>query len=129
MTRFVTYDPEVASRLAQAVGVHRVDLRDAAAYQEKYSPALYDLVRDPRHNALLMPSSDEQVLMIRVTDPDQVPRKPRQRKKMAKHHHDHEREIKEVGTQPSGFLGLQDEPVFSDEDEPEPPRSLWKQEE
>lgn len=127
MTRFVTYDPEVATRLAQAVGMHRVDLRDAEAYQRKFSPALYDLVREPQHDALLMPSSDEQVLMVRVTDPTDETTKPRKRKKNAQ---PSKHDIKEIGSQPSGFLGLQDEPVFADEDDPEePPRSLWKKDE
>ncbi|HEY3927309.1 MAG TPA: hypothetical protein VGL89_02935 [Candidatus Koribacter sp.] len=127
MTRFITYDPEVASRLAQAVGTHRVDLRDAEAYNRKFNPALFDWARDPRHSAALMASSDEQVLVIRVDDPDTTHRPAKKRKKSAAKH---EGELKEVGSQPSGFLGLQDEPVFSDEDEPEdPPRSLWKQDE
>jgi len=127
MTRFVTYDPEVAARLAQAVGLHRVDLRDAEAYNRKYNPALFDLLRDPQRSAVLMPSTDEQVLVIRVDDSDTARRAAKKRKKSA---NQHEGELKEVGTQPSGFLGLQDEPVFSDEEEPEdPPRSLWKKDE
>ena len=127
MTRFVTYDREVAARLAQAVGVHRVELRDAKPCPSTVNPALYDAVR-ARSSAMLMPASDEQVLLIRVMDSlsaEQV-RPARKRKKTQSEKE--ESEIHEVGTQPSGFLGLQDEPVFED-DEEDPPRSLWKKEE
>lgn len=124
MTRFVTYDPEVAARLAQAVGVHRVELRDAAQSPKKANAVLLDAVRSPQPSAVLMPSSDEQVLMITMAQEEAEPKRIRsvsKRKKFPK-----PQEIKEVGTQPSGFLGLHDEPVFSQQDEEEPPRSLWK---
>ncbi len=125
MTRFVTYDPEVAARLAQAVGVHRVELRDASTYPRKTNPALLDAIRRPHRCGIMMPSTDEQVLMIRVSEDAESERVrlSKNGKKRAQNH-----EIKEVGSQPSGFLGLQDEPVFSDEPE-DPPRSLWKQDE
>ncbi|ABF40027.1 hypothetical protein Acid345_1024 [Candidatus Koribacter versatilis Ellin345] len=125
MTRFVTYDAEVAARLAQAVGVHRVELRDVHPHSSKINPALIDAIRHSHRCGIMMPSSDEQVLMISVTD-DAETEPVRTSKKRKKHTQDHE--IKEVGTQPSGFLGLQDEPVFSEEPE-DPPRSLWKQDE
>lgn len=126
MTRFVTYDPEVASRLAQAVGVHRVELREPTDFPRKANPAILDLIRSPQRNALLMPSSDEQVLVVHVDRHDSPPPAAKQRKKNTKQ--PSENEFREIGTQPSGFLGLQDEAVFSDEPE-DPPRSLWKQEE
>jgi len=125
MTRFVTYDAEVAARLAQAVGVHRVELRDARLYPPNSNPALLDALRRPHRCGVMMPSSDEQVLMIRVSEEAEADQ-ARVSKKRKKHTKDHE--IKEVGSQPSGFLGLHDEPVFSDEPE-DPPRSLWKQDE
>jgi hypothetical protein len=125
MTRFVTYDREVAARLARAVGVHRVELRDAAEFNRKVNPALFDLVRSPARSAAMMASSDEQVLVVQVKDEDgnEELRAPKKRKKRSP-----EDQMKEIGSQPSGFLGLQDEPVFSDEQE-NPPRSLWKQDE
>ena len=125
MTRFVTYDSEVAARLARAVGVHRVELRDAAEPMRKVNPALFDHVRSPARSAAMMASSDEQVLVIHVTNKDgnDELRAAKKRKKRAP-----EDRIQEIGSQPSGFLGLQDEPVFSDEQE-DPPRSLWKQDE
>jgi len=124
MTRFVTYDAEVAARIGAAVGMHRVELRDGAEFSSKTNPAILGLIRSPRKNAAMMPSSDEQVLLIQVDDEqrEKPPANARKRKKAAKEH-----EIKEVGSQPSGFLGLGDEAVFADEEEP--PRSLWKQEE
>lgn len=124
MTRFVTYDPEVAARLAQAVGVHRVELRDARQHPNTIDPALFDAVRSPQRSAVLMPSSDEQVLLVRMNESSETQRK--KRKKPGKRD---EGKIHEVGSQPSGFLGLHDEPVFSQDDEEEPPRSLWKQDE
>ena len=125
MTRFVTYDAEVAARLAQAVGVHRVEFRDAASNPRKSNPALIDALRRPHRCAVMMPSTDEQVLMIKVTERAEEPqlRIAKNRKK-----HGKEREMQEIGSQPSGFLGLHDEAVFSDEPE-DPPRSLWKKEE
>lgn len=125
MTRFVTYDPEVAARLAQAVGMHRVELRDAVDLNRKVNPALSDLVRSPAHSAAMMPSSDEQVLMVHGSDEtgnDQL-RISKKRKKRST-----EDRPKEMGSQPAGFLGLHDEAVFSEEQE-DPPRSLWKREE
>jgi hypothetical protein len=122
MTRFVTYDPEVAARLAQAVGVHRVELRDARQHPNTTNPALFDAVRSPQRSAVLMPSSDEQILLVRMNEGSET--KQKKRKKTAKKSADPE--IHEVGSQPSGFLGLHDEPVFSQDDEEEPPRSLWK---
>lgn len=127
MTRFVTYDREVAARLAQAVGVHRVELRDARPYPAAVNPALYDAVRARFSRAILLPASDEQVLLVRVMDSlsaDQV-RPPKKRKNSQSEKA--ERELHEIGTQPTGFLGLQDEPVFEEDDE-DPPRSLWKKE-
>jgi len=128
MTRFVTYDPEVAARLAQAVGVHRVELRDANSYSRKTNPAVFDALRSSLKCGMMMPSTDEQVLLIRVTNDeseegDEEVRSPKQSKKRRQDHR-----IKEIGSQPSGFLGLQDETVFSEEPE-DPPRSLWKKEE
>jgi hypothetical protein len=99
--------------------MHRVELRDAEAFPRKTNPAILDLIHSPRRNAVLMPSSDEQVLLIHVDEQQERPR-TRKRKKATK-----EQEIKEVGSQPSGFLGLGDEAVFADEEET--PRSLWKQ--
>ncbi len=126
MTRFVTYDPEVAARLAQAVGVHRVELRDAKpSSTRKVCPALFDALQDPQRCGLMMPSSDEQVLVIGLSKGGQEPIE-KITKKRAKAQQ--ERTVKEIGSQPSGFLGLQDEPVFSEEPE-DPPRSLWKQDE
>jgi hypothetical protein len=129
MTRFVTYDPEVAARLAQAVGAHRVDLRDATENPSKSNPALTEAIASRERSAVLMPSSDEQVLLIRVNDEsgqnDLHGARKRKRAKRAKQDHDN---VKEIGSQPSGFLGLQDETVFSNEQE-DPPRSLWKKDE
>ena len=123
MTRFVTYDAEVAARIGAAVGMHRVELREASESSRKLNPAILDLIALPRNTAVMMPSSDEQVLLIHVNDEEREKPivSPRRRKKAAKEH-----EIKEIGSQPSGFLGLGDEAVFEDEDEP--PRSLWKKE-
>jgi hypothetical protein len=123
MTRFITYDPDVAARIGAAVGMHRVDLRDAAAFPGKTNPAILDLINSPHHNAALMPSRDEQVLVVRVHDEQQNQAAAKKRRKKLGEH-----EIKELGSQPSGFLGLQDEAVFVD-DEEETPRSLWKKEE
>ena len=125
MTRFVTYDPEVAARLAQAVGVHRVEFRESRTYSSKFNPAVLDAIQHPQRCGIMMPSSDEQVLMIQVSDDAEAERVrvSKKRKKNAKNH-----EIKEIGSQPAGFLGLNDEPVFSEEPE-DPPRSLWKQDE
>jgi hypothetical protein len=122
MTRFVTYDPEVAARLAQAVGVHRVELRDARQHPTAINPALFDAVRSPQRSAVLMPSSDEQVLLVRMNEGPEPQTKKRKKSAQKK-----EAQIREIGSQPSGFLGLQDESVFSQEDE-EQPRSLWKHE-
>jgi hypothetical protein len=124
MTRFVTYDAEVAARIGAAVGMHRVDLRNASEFPGNANPAILDLIRSPHRNAAMMPSSDEQVLLIHVEDEQREKPKPssRKRKKASKEH-----EIKEVGSQPSGFLGLGDEAIFADDEEP--PRSLWKQDE
>lgn len=123
MTRFVTYDPEVAARLAQAVGVHRVDLRDAESNPTKRNPALLDAIADGKRSALLMPSSDEQVLLVRVNDEanENTLHKARKQKRTKLDQPDNE----EITSQPSGFLGLHDEAVFSDEQE-DPPRSLWR---
>lgn len=125
MTRFVTYDPEVAARLVQAVGVHRVELRPSAPHME-LNPALMDALHESRNAAVLMPSSDEQVLIIRVNDdPADETLRPKRRKKRKKNG---EETTEQVGSRPSGFLGLEDEVVFPDEEE-DPPRSLWKKDE
>jgi hypothetical protein len=126
MTRFVTYDPEVAARLAQAVGVHRVDLRDAEENPGKRIPALSDAIADGKRSAVLMPSSDEQVLLIRVND--EANRKPLDRSRKQKRAKQNNAKEEEITSQPSGFLGLHDEAVFADEQE-DPPRSLWKSDE
>ncbi len=123
MTRFVTYDAEVAARLAQAVGVHRVEFREVRPHVLKHNPALLDAIQSPHRCAIMMPSYDEQVLMIRVNDQEDQANKLRSSRKRKKHVR--ETELKESGTQAGGFLGLQDEPVFSEEPE-DPPRSLWK---
>jgi hypothetical protein len=125
MTRFVTYDPEGASRLSQAVGVHRVELRDVSTFKSTINPALLDLVRTPKRSSAMMASSDEQVLIVRVSEGSEEDLHTSKRKKRAKHN---EQQPKEIGSQPSGFLGLHDQPVFSD-DEEDPPRSLWKKDE
>jgi hypothetical protein len=127
MTRFVTYDPEVASRLAQAVGLHRVELRDASTFKNTITinPALQDLIRAPKRSSAMMASSDEQVLIVRVNEGSEEDLHTSKRKKRAKHN---EQQPKEIGSQPSGFLGLHDQPVFS-HDEEDPPRSLWKKDE
>jgi hypothetical protein len=119
----VTYDPEVAARLAQAVGVHRVELRDARQHTNTINPALFDAVRSPQRSAILMPSSDEQVLLVRMNEGSEI--KQKKRKKAGKKS---DPEIHEIGSQPSGFLGLHDETVFSQDEEEETPRSLWKNE-
>ena len=121
MTRFITYDPEVAARIGAAVGMHRVDLREPAEHPKNINPAISDLISSPESNAALLPSSDEQVLLIHVKKEytEAAPKKRRKNKK--------ERENEELGSQPSGFLGLSDEAVLNDEDEP--PRSLWKKDE
>jgi hypothetical protein len=129
MTRFVTYDPEVAARLAQAVGAHRVDLRDAEKNSGNRNPALLDAIADGKRSALLMPSSDEQVLVVRVNDESNENSLHKTRKQ--KRGKQNRPKVEEITSQPSGFLGLQDEAVFRDEqEEPEdPPRSLWKNDE
>ena len=125
MTRFVTYDAEVANRLAQAVGVHRVELRESQSFSR--TAAIHDAIHS-RPSAILMPASDEQVLLVKVADvlrsEDAESRPKRKRSKRQAE----PKEIHEIGTQPTGFLGLQDEPVFDSNDEEEPPRSLWKKE-
>ncbi len=126
MTRFVTYDREVAARMAQAVGVHRVELRDAKTYPRTVNPALYDAVRARRSRAVLMPASDEQVLLVRMALSSDELQGARKRKK---NKNQSESELHEVGNQPSGFLGLEDEPVFSENEKEDPPRSLWKKDE
>jgi hypothetical protein len=128
MTRFVTYDPEVASRLAQAVGLHRVELRDASTFKNTITinPALQDLIRAPKRSSAMMASSDEQVLIVRVNeDTDNDVQSSNRRKKHSKQNVS---ESEEIGSRPSGFLGLHDQSVFSDEEE-DPPRSLWKKDE
>lgn len=129
MTRFVTYDPEVASRLAQAVGLDRVERRDATRFKSTINPALLDLIRSPKHSSAMMASSDEQVLIVRVNDDeddtDNDNQSSNKRKKRAKQN---DKNPEEIGSRPSGFLGLHDQPVFSDEEE-DPPRSLWKRDE
>lgn len=127
MTRFVTYDPEVAARLSQAVGVHRVELRAGTDSPKKVSPALLDAIASRERSAVLMPASDEQVLVVHVNDdsPENPLHDLRKRKRTAKQKEDN---VTEIGSRPSGFLGLHDESVFSDDQE-EPPRSLWKKDE
>jgi hypothetical protein len=128
MTRFVTYDPEVATRLSQAVGVHRVELRAGTDSPRKVSPALLDAIASRKRSAVLMPASDEQVLVVHVNDNSREDpiQDLRKRKRTAKQQQ--EDNVTEIGSRPSGFLGLHDESVFSDEQE-DPPRSLWKQDE
>lgn len=122
MTRFVTYDPEVAARIGAAVGMHRVDLREAAEHPKNINPAITDLIGSPQSNAALVPSSDEQVLLIHVSN-EQGEAAPKKRNKKSRKVEKDE----ELGSQPSGFLGLTDEAVLNDEEEP--PRSLWKKDE
>jgi len=133
MTRFVTYDPEVAARLAQAVGMHRVELRDATqSASKRINPALEDAVGSPDHAAVFMPSSDEQVLLVKFESEDssaddshsEEPQVPKKRKKFSKQKSP---QTDNLGSRPSGFLGLEDE-VFSNDQE-DPPRSLWKKDE
>jgi hypothetical protein len=128
MARFVTYDPEVAARLSQAVGMHRVELRAGTdSPRRKVSPALLDAIASRERSAVLMPASDEQVLLVHVNDNsrENPMQDLRKRKRTAKQN---ENNVTEIGSRPSGFLGLHDESVFSDEQE-DPPRSLWKQDE
>jgi hypothetical protein len=127
MTRFVVYDAEVASRLAQAVGVHRVELRDVPPFANKINPALMEAIGSDAPSAVLMPSSDEQVLVVRMrhTAGEEVSR-AKKRKKGSNSKQKRE-EPEELGSRPSGFLGLHDEVAFPD-DEEDPPRSLWKKE-
>lgn len=127
MTRFVTYDPQVAARLSQAVGVHRVELRAGTETRKKVSPALLDAIASRERSAVLMAASDEQVLLVHVNDNSRENplQDLRKRKRTAKQN---ENNVTEIGSRPSGFLGLHDESVFSDEQE-DPPRSLWKQDE
>ena len=120
MTRFITYDPEVAARIGAAVGMHRVDLREQAEQPKKTNPAIADLISSPENNAALLPSSDEQVLVIHTRD-ERTKVAPKKRSKKSR------KEDEELGSQPSGFLGLSDEAVLNEEEEP--PRSLWKQDE
>ncbi len=127
MTRFVTYDQEVAARLSKAVGVHRVELRDAKVISRNINPALFDAIRSPRRTAVFMPASDEQVLLVQIADTLRAD-EAEQSKKRKKDKKQSEQEIHEIGSRPSGFLGLEDEPIFSDEEE-DPPRSLWKKDE
>ena len=119
MTRFVTYDPEVAARIGAAVGMHRVDLREPAEHPKNINPAITDLIGSPQSNAALLPSSDEQVLVIHASK-EQIEAAPTKKTKKV-------REDEELGSQPSGFLGLSDEAVLNEEDET--PRSLWKKDE
>ena len=77
-----------------------------------------------------MPSSDEQVLVVQVngTGDSGFQGTKKRHKKKAKQQ---ERDLQEIGSQPGGFLGLQDEAVYSDntDEQEDPPRSLWKKDE
>jgi len=76
----------------------------------------------------MMASSDEQVLVVRVNDDDDTDNGIQSSNKRKKRTKQNEKEPEEMGSRPSGFLGLHDQAVFSDEEE-DPPRSLWKKDE